>query len=57
MKTEMTNMNQANSQRLTETALSVVMAKWTNNEIVAERNALLKRVEEVKCVRSLRIFM
>lgn len=48
MKTEMMNVNQANSQRLTETALSVVMAKWANNDIVAERNALLKRVEELK---------
>ena len=46
MKTEM--MNQANGQQLAETALSVVMAKWVNNEIVAERNALLKRVEELK---------
>ena len=35
-------------QQLAEQALSVVMSKWMNNEIVAERNALLKRVEEFK---------
>ena len=40
--------NQSKSQQLAETALSVVMAKWANNEIVAERNALVKRVEELK---------
>ena len=35
-------------QQLAEQALSVVMAKWVSNEIIAERNALLKRVEELK---------
>lgn len=35
-------------QQLTEQALSAVMAKWVSNEILAERNALLKRVEELK---------
>ena len=35
-------MGLANSQQLAEMALSVVMTKWVNNEIIAERNALLK---------------
>ena len=45
--------SQPNSH-LAETALSVVMAKWVNNEIVSERNALLKRVEELKEVEMTR---
>ena len=30
------------------------MAKWANNEIIAERHALLKRVEELKKVEMTR---
>ena len=41
-------------QQLAEQALSVVMAKWANNEIIAERNVLLKRVEELKKVEMTR---
>ena len=37
----------AATQQRAEQALSVVMAKW-GTEAITERNALLKRVEELK---------
>ena len=40
-------------QQLAEQALSVVMAKW-GKEAIAERNVLLKRVEELKKVEMTR---
>ena len=34
--------NEGSRQEMAETALSVVMAKWVSNKIIAERNELLK---------------